>query len=396
MDVMPGTAGRLGPVADWIAREGRLEAGLQRFLAALMDRIVGAGIPVWRVYLGMQLMHPQLQAMGLVWQRDQEVRVMEIPRRHGIELSPAYVGSPVQEIRECGSAVRYRLHDLNDGHHLVLHEVKAAGGTDYFGLAIRVGDGRPNPIITFATDRPSGFSDADLADLALLPDLIGAVIEMHINRLIASTVIETYLGRETGQRILHGLIRRGDGDRINAVLWFSDLRDFTGLNERLPADELLDMVNMYFEAIGIALKNHGGEILKFIGDGVMAIFPVLDAMFLPEATAGAIDAARDALSAIEEVNAGRVEAGREPIRFGVGLHVGPVTFGNVGTAERLDFTVIGPAVNRCARLEGLTKVLRAPVLASADFHRVCPRPMRSLGRHRLRGVPEPVEIFTVA
>jgi adenylate cyclase len=396
MDVMSGATGRLGSVAGWIAREGRLEPELKRFIAALMDRVVGAGVPLWRVYVGLQLIHPQLQAMGLVWQRDKVMRVTEIPRRHGIEFTSAYLGSPIQEIRESGGAVRYRLHNLDDRHHLVLHEVKAAGGTDYFGLAIRVGDGRPNPIITFATDRESGFSDADITDLGLLPDLIGAVVEMHINRLIASTVIETYLGRETGQRILQGLVRRGDGDRINAVLWFSDLRDFTGLNERLPADELLDMLNMYFEAIGVALKNRGGEILKFIGDGVMAIFPVIDAMFLPDATAGAIDAAREALSAIEEVNAGRVEAGRERIRFGVGLHVGPVTFGNVGTAERLDFTVIGPAVNRCARLEGLTKVLGAPVLASADFKRVCPRPMRSLGRHRLRGVPEPVEIFTVA
>jgi adenylate cyclase len=396
MNVVPGVTGRLGPVAEWIEHEGRLGTDLKRFIAALMDRIVAAGIPIWRVYLGMQLMHPQLQAMGLVWRRDQDMEVMEIPRRHGIELTPAYVGSPIQEIRERGAAVRYRLRDIGEQHHLVLHEVKAAGGTDYFGLAIRISGGGPHPIVTFATNHESGFSDADLTDLCQLPDLVGAVLETHINRLIASTVLDTYLGHETGQRILQGLIRRGDGDRINAVLWFSDLRDFTGLNERLPADELLDMLNMYFEAIGVALKNHGGEILKFIGDGVMAIFPVIDAMFLPDATAGAVDAARDALSAIEEVNAGRVEAGRERIRFGVGLHVGPVTFGNVGTTERLDFTVIGPAVNRCARLEGLTKVLGAPVLASADFKRVCPRPMRSLGRHRLRGVPEPVEIFTVA
>jgi adenylate cyclase len=126
----------------------------------------------------------------------------------------------------------------------------------------------------------------------------------------------------------------------------------------------------------------------------MAIFPAPDAMFLPDATSGAVEAAREALSALEEVNAGRVEAGREAIRFGVGLHLGLVTFGNVGTEDRLDFTVIGPAVNRCARLEGMTKVLRVPIVASADFRRVCPRPLRSLGRHRLRGVPEPVEMFT--
>lgn len=394
MDVALGHATRLDPIVDWIAREGRLEPDLPRFLSRLMERAIAAGIPMWRVYLGLQLMHPQLQAMGVVWRRDEAVQTQEIERRHGIQFTSAYIGSPVQEIREQDREVRYRLRELSDQHHRVLHEVKEAGGTDYFGLSMRISRGRPFPVFTFATDHPDGFSDADLADLRQLSDHAGAVVEMHINRLIATTVIETYLGRETGQRILQGLIKRGDGDRINAVLWFSDLRDFTGLNERMPADELLDLLNMYFETIGQALKRHGGEILKFIGDGVMAIFPVPDAMFLPDATSGAVDAAREALSAMDEVNAGRVEGGREVIRFGVGLHVGLVTFGNIGTEDRLDFTVIGPAVNRCARLESMTKVLRVPILASADFRRVCPRPMRSLGRHRLRGVPEPVEMFT--
>ncbi|TWT02027.1 adenylate/guanylate cyclase domain-containing protein [Reyranella sp. CPCC 100927] len=394
MDVALSHGTRIDPVIDWIVREGRLEPELPTFVGRLMERTVASGIPVWRLYLGMELLHPQLQAMGVVWRRDQAIQVTEIPRRQGIQYTSAYIGSPVQEIRECGCAIRYRLQNLTDQHHMVLHEVKADGGTDYFGQAIPTSRGRLFPIITFSTDYPDGFSDTDLADLRRLIDHIGAVVEMHITRLVARTVIQTYIGPETGRRIFDGLVKRGDGDRINAVLWFSDLRDFTGLNERLPGNELLDMLNMYFEAIGVALKKHGGEILKFIGDGVMAIFPVDDAMFLPDATSGAVDAAREALSAIEEVNAGRVEAGRDAIRFGVGLHVGLVTFGNVGTEDRLDFTVIGPAVNRCARLETMTKVLKVPILASADFNRVCPRPMRSLGRHRLRGVPDPVEMFT--
>jgi adenylate cyclase len=394
MDIAVGQASRLDPVIDWMAREGRLESELSRFFSGLMARTIAAGIPLWRVYLGLQLMHPQLQAMGVMWRRDQTIQVHEIARRHGIQFTSAYLGSPVQEIREQDREIRYRLDALTDRHHLVLHEVKADGGTDYFGLPLRISRGPPLPIFTFATDHPQGFSDADLADLRRLCDYAGAVVEMHIIRLIATTVIDTYLGHETGERILHGLIKRGDGVRINAVLWFSDLRDFTGLNERLPAQELLDLLNMYFETIGQALKRHGGEILKFIGDGLMAIFPAPDAMFLPDATAGAVDAAREAQSALDEVNAGRVEAGREAIRFGVGLHVGLVTFGNIGTEDRLDFTVIGPAVNRCARLESMTKVLRVPILASADFRRVCPRPLRSVGRHRLRGVPGPVEMFT--
>ncbi|QQS13485.1 MAG: adenylate/guanylate cyclase domain-containing protein [Rhodospirillales bacterium] len=387
---------RVAAVAEWIAREGRLLPRLEAFVVGLMERACGTGIPVWRFYIGLELMHPQLQALGVVWRRDRPVEAELIERKRGIEFTGAYIGSPVQEIRETGHEVRHRLDALAPAAHAVLHEVRDAGGTDYFGVPLRMARGGRAPVATFSTDCPGGFTDADLADLRRLIDHAGAVVEMHVHRIVADTVVATYIGHHTGQRILDGLVRRGDGDRINAVLWFSDLRDFTGLNERASAGEVLELLNAYFEAVGGALKRHGGEILKFIGDGVMAIFPVDDAAFLPAATAGAVDAAREARATLDEINAGRVEAGREAIRFGVGLHVGMVTFGNVGTEDRLDFTVIGPAVNRCARLESMTKALGEPVLASADFQRYCPRPMRSIGPHRLRGVPGRMELFAPA
>ena len=191
------------------------------------------------------------------------------------------------------------------------------------------------------------------------------------------------------------MIRRGDGEEIRAVLWFSDLRDFTGLNERLPPDQVLELLNNYFQLVGDALAKHGGEILKFIGDGVMAYFPAEDALFMPMVTAAALDAARQLIDDAEAANEARATGGAEPMRFGIGLHVGTVTFGNIGTEDRLDFTVIGSAVNRAARLEGLTKALGVRVCASAEFNQDCPRPMKSLGKHRLRGVREPVEIFTL-
>jgi adenylate cyclase len=173
------------------------------------------------------------------------------------------------------------------------------------------------------------------------------------------------------------------------------MRDFTGLNERMSASDLLELLNNYLQLVGDALGAHGGEILKFIGDGVMAYFPADDALFLPMVTANALSAARRLIDDIEAANEARAAGGREPVRFGIGLHVGPVMFGNVGTQDRLDFTVIGPAVNRAARLEALTKELGVPVLASAEFNEVCEKPLKSLGRHRLRGVPEPVEVYTL-
>jgi adenylate cyclase len=179
------------------------------------------------------------------------------------------------------------------------------------------------------------------------------------------------------------------------VLWFSDLRDFTGMNERMEASEVLELLNNYLQLVGDALGAHGGEILKFIGDGVMGYFPAEDALFLPMVTGAALNAARRLMSDIEAANEARATGGREPVRFGIGLHVGAVTFGNVGTEDRLDFTVIGPAVNRAARLESLTKELKVPVLASADFKEVCIQPLVSLGFHHLRGIADPVEVFTL-
>lgn len=358
-----------------------------------MNRVVAAGLPVWRFYIGLQLIHPQLEAMGFMWRRGEPVQ--SIARGYGIQFTPAYIGSPMQEAREQARPVRYRLADLDESNHEVLHEIRAGGGTDYYALAMRISHGRPMPVVTFATDHDGGFSSADIDDIHRLVDMMGAVTEMHIEHSIADTVANTYLGREVGQRILAGAIRRGDGQGIRAVLWFSDLRDFTGLNERLPAGEVLELLNNYFQLVGNALAAHGGEILKFIGDGVMAYFPAEDALFLPMITANALNAARQLIDDIEAANEARAAGGAEPVRFGIGLHVGSVTFGNVGTDDRLDFTVIGPAVNRASRLEGLTKALGVQVCASADFKEVCNEPLISLGPHRLRGVPKPVEIFTL-
>ena len=358
-----------------------------------MDRVVKTGLPIWRFYIGLQLIHPQLQAMGFMWRRGEPVQA--IARGFGIQFTPAYIGSPMQEAREQARPVRYRLAEIDESNHEVLHEIRAGGGTDYYALPMRISHGRPMPVVTFATDHEGGFSSADIDDMHRLIDMIGAVTEMHIEHSIADTLANTYLGRQVGQRILNGAIRRGDGEEIRAVLWFSDLRDFTGLNERLPPDQLLELLNNYFQLVGNALAAHGGEILKFVGDGVMAYFPAEDALFLPMVTAGALNAARQVIGDIEAANEARAAGGAEPVRFGIGLHVGTVTFGNVGTEDRLDFTVIGSAVNRASRLEGLTKALGVEVCASADFNDVCAQPMKSLGTHRLRGVPKPVEIFTL-
>ncbi|MBY0321371.1 MAG: adenylate/guanylate cyclase domain-containing protein [Reyranella sp.] len=387
------TGDRLAPIAEWLAHDGRLIARPAAFIEQLLMRVVQTGIPIWRAYIGLQLVHPQLQAMGYMWRRGEKVQ--EIARAWGIQFTPAYIGSPIQAAREQGRLVRHRLTNLTEHDHILLHEVKADGGVDYVALPMHIRREGALPVVTFATNNRLGFTDEDIADLERLVDMMGAVTEMHIERSVAETVANTYLGPEVGQRVLNGAIRRGEGEEIRAVLWFSDLRDFTGMNERLPPAEVLDLLNNYLQLVGDALKTHGGEILKFIGDGVMAYFPAEDALFLPMVTGQAVGAARQLIADIEAANEARATVGHEPVRFGIGLHVGDVTFGNVGTEDRLDFTVIGPAVNRASRLEGMTKALGVKVCASAEFNEACQVPMKSLGKHRLRGVPAPVEIFTL-
>jgi len=390
---MNGASERMTPLLDWLMSDGRLAPSMGKFVDQLMTRAVAAGLPIWRFYIGLRVMHPQMAATGILWKRGGGYE--EIPRAHGILETSAYIGSPMQAVRETGKRVRFRLGELPDGAHGLLNELVAGGGTDYVAYPMRMSRDMSSPVASFATDRPDGFSDQDLADLERLVDWMGAIAEIHFHRNIAETVIDTYLGHIVGEQILGGLIKRGDGREINAVLWFSDLRDFTGLNERMAAPELLELLNNYLQLVGDALAANGGEILKFIGDGVMAYFPAEDVLFLPMVTANALSAARKLIDDIEAANEARAAGGADPLRFGVGLHIGPVTFGNVGTETRLDFTVIGPAVNRAARLESLTKELHVPVLASAEFRDASTQPLRSMGMHTLRGVAEPVEVFTL-
>lgn len=383
----------LQPVIDWLVREGRLIADPARFIGEMTRRLVAAGAPLARFTLGLQAIHPQYRTMGFEWRRDTG-QVSQGGRPHGIENTPDYIGSPIQELAQTRRPVRYRLDRLKPENHSVLHGLAAQGGTDYYATPMKVLHGR-SPALTFMTDRPEGFRDSDIEKFERLLDYLAPIAESHISHRLSTTLLETYLGRIVGEQILGGLIKRGDGQEINAVLWFSDLRDFTGLNERMAPADLLELLNNYLQLAGDALKEHGGEILKFIGDGVMAYFPAEDALFLPMVTNNAIAAARRLIDDIEAANEARAAGGHDPVRFGVGLHVGPVTFGNIGTEDRLDFTVIGPAVNRAARLEGLTKELGVPVLASAEFNAACTIPLKPLGKHMLRGVPEPVEVFTL-
>jgi adenylate cyclase len=382
----------VAPVVDWLLREGRLQTDASALVEQLAAQLLRAGAPVWRLRLGFFTIHPQLAAWTHIWTRGQPVRIERIP--YGVQRTGAYLGSPAQKMVESGATVRYRLDHLQPSDHPVLHELAAAGGHDYVLLPLRFSDRSLN-VLALATDEDGGFSEHDVRAFEQLSHPLAAVLEVAATHRVAQTLLDTYVGHRTGRRILQGQIHRGDAEEIEAAIWYADLRGFTPLTEKLPAARLLDLLNAYFELVAAAVTPRGGEILRFMGDAMLIVFPADRRGELGPACRAAVEAALEAFERAEQVNRQRCQDGCPEIRFGIGLNAGKVVYGNIGAPDRLDFTVIGPAVNRAARLESLTKELGVPLLMTGTIAAALSRPTRSLGLQPMRGLDEPVEVFAL-
>jgi adenylate cyclase len=382
----------LQPVVAWALVEGRMIAQPTRLLEGLVHELRGVGAPVDRMIVGVATLHPQIATWSVIWRDKEPDRVEYWTGDRGIFESDDYIGSPVQAVRERGETVRKRLDDVRPDDASVFHDLIAAGMTDYIAMPMPFSDGHRN-FTSLATRAPGGFTEDDIRKLLTLPLWIGPIFEAIEQRNLAVTLLNTYVGAQTGHQILQGLIRRGDGETIRAAIWYSDLRDFTAINEQLAPSEVIEMLNNYFEFVAAAVTARGGEILQFIGDAILVIFRAPEDSDVKGACIAALDSAVDALDSLAVVNNRRVRAGQLPIRFGVGLHVGAVTHGNVGSLDRLGFNVVGPAVNRTARLETLTKEVGVPLLMSHALAAEVDRPVRSCGAFAMKGVPEPQEVF---
>jgi adenylate cyclase len=250
--------------------------------------------------------------------------------------------------------------------------------------------------MSFQSDAPAGFDDADIDALHEIVDMMAPIVETESAYRIARQVLRTYVGRRTGDRVLSGAITRGSGETIEAVIWYCDLRGFTGLTDSLPSEQLLALLNDYFEIMAGAVTEVGGEVLKFVGDAMLAIWALgEDDGDEAACCAKALAAARTARERLDARNAERNAAGLPEIQYGLALHLGEVHYGNIGAPDRLDFTVIGPAVNHAARLEKLGSDLGHPITASASVAAAAPDTLQSLGAHQLRGVAEPQEVFAL-
>jgi adenylate cyclase len=383
-----------GDIFDWVLGDGRTTVRGPALFDELCWRMVGQGIPLWRATFGTPTLHPQFLGYTYRWWRDRGI-TEEYHVRRGITETQDYRESPIRVVMERGEIVRYRLArpEAVDAiaSYPLLGNLRDAGATDYLATPLTSFNGRFQTT-TWTTDRTGGFTDANIAEIERLMPALAAVADARVTQRIAGTLLDIYLGRSIGPRVLEGQIRRGYGERIRAVLMATDLRGFTALSDRLPGEELIELLDDYFEAVTQPVQSEGGEVLKFIGDGVLAIFAV-GARSETEATGAALDAAQASLQRLDVLNRNRTAARRAPLKVGIGMHLGEVFYGNVGATDRLDFTVIGPAVNLTSRLEGLTKRLDRPIVVSDDFARACDRPLASLGFHPVRGLSEPTEVF---
>ena len=390
-DIGPVAVNSDSDVVHGLTSETRNERFIDNIFAELCVRLQRAGVPVKRATLHFLIYHPQWLGARIMWAEG--MREAELARvDYDVRERSEYIGSPANEIHDGAVEVRENLErdPLLGRKHAVYDEMRAKGLTDYVAWPLHHTLGRQH-IVTFATDRPGGFDSAHIAALLRLLPVLALVSEIRIKNRLARTLLETYVGSHAGELILAGATRRGSGTTVRAAILICDLRDFTRISDNWPRDDVIDLLNDYFDAMSEPIAKHGGEILKFIGDGLLAIFPLSQ----PAACTNLLHAVTEARRAVDALNEKNRETGRAPLNYGIGIHVGDVMYGNLGSRTRLDFTVIGPAVNMASRLEALTKQLGRTVLLSRAFADFVESEfeLEHVGEHPVRGFTDPIELF---
>jgi adenylate cyclase len=381
------------PVAHWLLIDGREQKSSEGLIEGFCRRLVESGFPLFRFFVSVRTLHPQVAAQGFHWWRNRE-QIKIVPREHGIYEEPAYLDSPIRLLHERRvNEVRRRIEDpATPIDFPILKDLKAEGVTDYLALPVLFTSGTINTL-AIASDRPGGFTAQEIAYFKGLIPIFTIALEVRETKRIASTLLDTYLGHDAGQRVLQGQIRRGAGVTMAAAIFYCDLRGFTALSESMAPDQVIELLNDYFGCMAAPVQALGGEVLKFIGDAMLAIFPIADDLDRDRACRTALKAARQALTALDELNLRRREAGEATLEVGLALHTGTVMYGNIGAPDRLDFTVIGHAVNLTTRLERLCRQLGRRLVASERFASPCGIEMVPLGHFELPGVHVAQAVF---
>jgi adenylate cyclase len=373
---------------------------MEGLLAGTFQRMMALGLPIARANVGMTTLHPLFETLAFTWTPDAGLEGDRFEHGEGL-ASPDWQRSPYAWlIARRLPRMRRRLagsHAMVD--FKLLEDLAGQGYTDYSAWLHAFDKTKDDGVVgSFCTARPQGFSDPDLAAMSRIQDALAVALKVLMREQLARNVLGAYLGEAAASRVLAGQIRRGDGQRIEAAIWYADLRGSTELADKSEPERFLETLDVYFEATAGAVMAEGGQVLLLIGDAVLAIFPVGDGSGegRAEACGRALAAARRAFSEIDRLNAERVGTDATQLRFGLGLHVGELLFGNIGTRERLEFTAVGPAVNCAARLEEFAKQADRPAVASRAFADLVPDSAWSdLGTQTLRGLSMPLAVVAL-
>ncbi len=383
-------ASRLQETIDWLMDGARSAADGPALMQQGCERLLAAGLPITRGAAFVRSLHPDIFGRSFVWRPGADVVVGEA--NFDLPESPRFIQSPLAILYASGHEVRYRMDDPESRRFPFFDDLRNEGETDYIALPLYFTDGSIHAS-SWITNEPGGFTEEHLAALRKVALPFSRLGEIFALRRTAATLLDTYVGNRAGERILAGQIRRGHAETMQAAIWLSDLRGFTALSDRLAPEIVVDILNQYFDCQVPAIRKHGGEILKFMGDGLLAVFPIVkDGGNLGEVCTHVLEAAREARVSVEAMQYPSGEA-TERFRFGIALHIGGILFGNIGGMSRLDFTCIGPAVNLAARLEKIAGRLSRTVVASAAFAGIQANGWIDLGEFPIAGFSNPQRVF---
>jgi adenylate cyclase len=380
----------LGPeFVDWLVEAAQGDKTVAELHPELCEKLAALGVPLWRSSLGLELLNPEIGGSQFRWVA-REVKRVTLPR--GADLSD-YDNSPAKVVDDTKKPYRRKLDGVVADMPL-LEDLRQAGATDYYITPLPFIDQQRTAHISFATQRPGGFSDEEIADLNAAALLFSPYAERRMLRKTAIDLLTTYVGRRSAAKVYEGVLDRGKAEMITAPILIADLRGFTRYSDTHPIDHVLSTLNDFFDAMVSAIEPEGGEVLKFIGDALLAIFPAEDKDRLP--CEPAIAAALETRRRIALLNAERAKAGRSLLKIGLALNVGEIAYGNIGSKTRLDFTAIGPAINHTSRLLEIAKKRNRDIVISESFVRAAGREFPSLGFHKLRDVAGEQQVYSLA
>lgn len=383
-------------VSAWLEQSALLGMSLEEVVTGTCERLTAAGLPLARVHLSFSMLHPLYDALGFTWKRGEPLTVEGFQARRDDARPERFLKSPYFHLlKHKLDHLRRRIDPSVRAEFPIFDDLKAAGITDYLAFVQSFDDTAGQGMLgSWATDAASGFTDSGIEALLRIQAKLAISAKMAVLNQLADNMMSTYLGDSAGKRVLSGKTRRGDAEVIRAALVMVDMRESTMLAEQTGREVYVETLNQFFEAIATPFHRNGGEILSFVGDGFLAVYPCERHQAPAElASRAALAASYQAISRMADLNRERKEAGRPRIGFGIGLHVGNVMFGNVGLKHRLTFSAFGSAVNEAQRLENLTKKFGVPVVASQEFRDYAGGDWQLIGKEKLRGIDRKVSVF---